>query len=80
MEIAGEPATDGKRSSGCQRERPDVVLMDIRMPHVDASRDAPGCWPGAVVILTTYELDEYVFDRLRGRVCLPPEAAPPEDP
>ncbi|MFI6596069.1 response regulator [Nonomuraea sp. NPDC050536] len=47
--------------------KPDVVLMDIRMPGTDgltATRQMP---PGPkIIILTTFELDEYVFEALRG--------------
>jgi len=50
------------------RDRPDVVLMDIRMPVLDgiaATRElvARGC-PARVLVLTTYDVDRYVYDAL----------------
>jgi len=85
MEIAGE-AGDGQAAIDLvRREQPDVVLMDIRMPRVDgiaATREIttrPGS-KARVVILTTYELDEYVFDALAaGASAFLLKAAPPED-
>jgi DNA-binding NarL/FixJ family response regulator len=81
MQVAGE-ASDGKEAIDLvHRERPDVVLMDIRMPRVDgieATRQVATAT--RVVILTTYELDEYVFDALAaGASAFLLKAAPPED-
>ncbi len=83
MEVAGE-AGDGQAAIDLvRRERPDVILMDIRMPRVDgiaATRTITGERPTRVVILTTYELDEYVFDALAaGASAFLLKAAPPED-
>jgi DNA-binding NarL/FixJ family response regulator len=71
LEVAGE-AADGLRAVDLARsERPDVVLMDVRMPGIDgieATRRIvadPALSGTRVVVLTTFELDEYVFDALR---------------
>ncbi len=81
MEVVGE-AGDGQEAIDLvNRERPDVILMDIRMPRVDgiaATRQVATMT--RVVILTTYELDEYVFDALAaGASAFLLKAAPPED-
>ncbi len=80
MEIAGEAADGREAIELVRRERPDVMLMDIRMPRVDgieATRQVAGAT--RVVILTTYELDEYVFDALAaGASGFLLKAAPPE--
>ncbi|MEU4691408.1 response regulator transcription factor [Actinoplanes sp. NPDC023714] len=69
--VVGE-AADGLQAVGLVRDKhPDVVLMDIRMPGVDgleATRRIaadPEMSGTRVVILTTFELDEYVFEALR---------------
>ena len=80
MEIAGEAAEGQEAIELVRRESPDVILMDIRMPRVDgiaATRQVAGAT--RVVILTTYELDEYVFDALAaGASGFLLKAAPPE--
>ncbi|MFD5075007.1 response regulator [Streptomyces sp. NPDC058371] len=71
IEVAGE-AADGEEALGKVRVlRPDVVLMDIRMPRLDglaATRritGEPDLKDVKVVMLTTFELDEYVFEAIR---------------
>ena len=70
IEVSGE-AEDGRTALDlARRAPPDVVLMDIRMPGVDgiqATRellDVPGGAP-RVLILTTFDLDEYVYEAMR---------------
>jgi DNA-binding NarL/FixJ family response regulator len=72
MHLVGE-AADGRAGLALtRREKPDVVLMDIRMPTMDglAALAEIGADPSLaevrVVMLTTFELDEYVFAALRG--------------
>ncbi len=71
IEVVAE-ATNGVQALAAAREhRPDVVLMDIRMPELDglaATRQIaadPTLTDVRVVVLTTFELDEYVFEAMR---------------
>ena len=71
LELVGEAADGRTAVELARRELPDVVLMDVRMPGMDgieatrAIAADPRLAGVRVVILTTWELDEYVFDGLR---------------
>lgn len=70
IEVVGEAVDGAEAIERCRESRPDVVLMDIRMPGVDgieATRRIaaiPGLERVKVLILTTYDTEEYVFDAL----------------
>jgi DNA-binding NarL/FixJ family response regulator len=71
IDVVGE-ASDGRAAVDLAlRDAPDVVLMDIRMPHLDgieATRritTSPRLAATRVIVLTTFDLDEYVFGALR---------------
>jgi DNA-binding NarL/FixJ family response regulator len=71
MELVGEAADGREAVELVRRERPDVALMDVRMPVMDGLEALRAITSDAelaatrVVVLTTFELDEYVFEALR---------------
>ncbi len=69
LEVIGEAADGREAIEAAKTLRPEVVLMDIRMPNLDGidatRRLVQGEQPPRVLILTTFDLDEYVYDALR---------------
>jgi DNA-binding NarL/FixJ family response regulator len=71
LDLVGEAADGRAGLDVIRRTRPDVVLLDIRMPVLDGLSvlrevaDDPALAAVRVVMLTTFELDEYVFEALR---------------
>jgi DNA-binding NarL/FixJ family response regulator len=71
LEVVGMASTGAEAVELTAQTRPDVVLMDIRMPEMDgleATRrilGAPDAGPVRVLMLTTFDLDEYVFGALK---------------
>jgi DNA-binding NarL/FixJ family response regulator len=71
LSLAGEAADGRQAVELAGSTRPDVVLMDIRMPEMDGLEAArrivadPGLAETRILVLTTFELDEYVFGALR---------------
>jgi DNA-binding NarL/FixJ family response regulator len=69
IEVVGE-AEDGLQAIAlAERRGPDVILMDVRMPNLDGveatRRLVAAGSPARIVILTTFDLDEYVYDAIR---------------
>jgi DNA-binding NarL/FixJ family response regulator len=70
LEVVGEAADGLEAVEGATRLRPDVVLMDIRMPTLDGLQATRRILAGPaprprVIVLTTFDLDEYIYEALR---------------
>ena len=82
LTVVGEASDGAEVRTGRPPDRPDVVMMDVRMPgsrrhpgHPAAARRTRP--PPRVLVVTTFENDDYVYDALaRRRVGLPPQADP----
>ncbi|MEU8656391.1 response regulator transcription factor, partial [Actinoplanes philippinensis] len=67
LSVVGEASTGDEAVRAARELRPDVILMDIRMPGMDgitATRKILAAQPAKIIILTTFETDEYVFAAL----------------
>jgi DNA-binding NarL/FixJ family response regulator len=70
LDVVGEASTGAEAVSVVREARPDVVLMDVRMPETDGIRATEQILatmpePPRIVVVTTFENDSYVYDALR---------------
>lgn len=69
IEVVGEAADGSEAITVCAETKPDVVLMDVRMPEVDGIEATRRIGlqqdPPRVLVLTTFDLDDVVYDALR---------------
>jgi len=71
IDVVGEASNGREAVELAARARPDVMLMDVRMPEMDGLESTrritsdPATESTRVLILTTFDLDEYVFEALR---------------
>ncbi len=68
--VVAEAGTGQEALAAARSLRPDVVIMDVRMPGMDGLSAtgqllATADWPVKVIMVTTFDLDEYVFDAIR---------------